>query len=257
MDVALVLSLVLSSVIGFSLGLFGGGGSILAVPVLVYVTRVAPAAAVGMSLAIVGTTSLTATFSHYRQGHVRLGVAALFGGAGVPAAFLAAGTTHLVSGRVLMIAFAALMVVVGSWMFASSRKAESTEHGESRPRTVYALVAGAAVGGITGFLGVGGGFLVVPALVAFTGLRMREAIGTSLLVIAINSGAGFLGHVTGDHLDLGLAAAMTVFAVLGALVGERVARAASPERLRRGFAWFVIAIGVAVAVSAGVGVRTG
>src|SRR6185436_6731508 len=109
-DSTLALSLALCGLIGFALGAFGGGGSILAVPVLVFVTRIAPSAAVAMSLAIVGTTSLAASYAHHRRGQVRLQVALLFGGSGILTAFLGAKLTHLVSGRVLMLSFAALMV---------------------------------------------------------------------------------------------------------------------------------------------------
>jgi uncharacterized membrane protein YfcA len=254
-DALLVLSLLLSGVIGFALGVFGGGGSILAVPMLVFVTRVVPSAAVGMSLAIVGATSLVAGYAHHRRGQVRLKVALLFGGAGILTAFLGARLTHFVSGEVLMLAFAALMILVGGWMLKSARQVQSPEHRDEsaaeprRRRMVQALLAGAAVGGITGFLGVGGGFLVVPALIAFTGLGMREAVGTSLLVIAINSAAGFVGHMGAGALNLGLVAALTIAAVLGAVVGERTGRAVSIAKLRRGFAVFVIAVGIGVAAS--------
>jgi uncharacterized membrane protein YfcA len=105
------------------------------------------------------------------------------------------------------------------------------------------------VGLVTGFFGVGGGFLVVPALIAFAGLDMREAVGTSLLVIAINSAAGFVGHLGGGHLDLGLVAGLTTAAVAGALVGERIARGISTLRLRRGFGVIVVAVGFAVVLA--------
>jgi hypothetical protein len=255
MDAIVGLSLVLSCVIGFALGVFGGGGSILAVPMLVFVTRVAPSAAVGTSLAIVGATSLLAGYAHHRRGRVRIDIALLFGGSGVLTAFLAARLTHLVSDNVLMLSFAVLMVLVGAWMLIGARRARSPERRAPsgaeprRPRMLQALLAGAAVGGITGFLGVGGGFLVVPALIAFTGLDMREAVGTSLLVIAINSAAGFLGHLGTGSLDYQLVASLTIAAVVGAVAGERIGRAVSISKLRSGFAVFVIAVGVAVAAS--------
>jgi uncharacterized protein len=254
-DWLVALSVALSGVIGFALGVFGGGGSILAVPMLIFVTRVAPSAAIGMSLAIVGATSLVAGYAHHRQGQVRLKVALSFGGAGVLTAFLAARLTHFVSGNILMLSFAALMILVGGWMLKGARDVQPavSQDGNAveprRPRMVQALLAGAAVGGITGFLGVGGGFLIVPALIAFAGLGMREAVGTSLVVIAINSAAGFVGHLGTGALNLGLVAALTIAAVLGAVLGERTGRAVSITKLRRGFAAFVIAVGIAVAAS--------
>jgi len=244
-DASLILSLLLAGAIGFMLGIFGGGGSILTVPVLVYVTHVSPAAAVGMSLAIVGTTSLVASHAHARQGGVHTPTALLFGGAGMLTAFLGARLTHYVSGRTLMLAFASLLLFVGAWMLFG-RQTVSTKPARPR-RLLRALLAGLVVGGLTGFLGVGGGFLVVPALIAFAGLEMREAIGTSLLVIAINSAAGFVGHLSSDGFDLVLAAELALVAVLGALIGERTLRGVSVVGLRRGFAVFVIAVGTLVA----------
>jgi hypothetical protein len=257
-DTAFALSLALSGAIGFALGVFGGGGSILAVPMLVFVTRIAPPAAIGMSLAIVGATSLAAGYAYHRRGQVRPKVALLFGGSGIATAFLGARLTHFVAGDVLMLSFGALMVLVGGWMLMTARKAQSIERrsecGEPRsPRVLHTVLAGAAVGGITGFLGVGGGFLVVPALIAFAGLGMREAVGTSLLVIAINSAAGFAGHLETDSLNLELVASFTAAAVVGGTIGERVARSLSIAKLRRGFALFVIVVGVAVASSATIG----
>lgn len=244
-------SVLLSGVIGLALGIFGGGGSILAVPVLVLVTHLAPAGAVGTSLAMVGTTSLIASYAHHRQGLVKPKLALLFGLSGVVTAFLGAKLTALVSGTVIMHAFAALMLVVGIGMLFGKGRIASAPRGV--PSVTASVLAGAGVGLITGFLGVGGGFLVVPALIAFAGLDMREAVGTSLLVIAINSAAGFVGHVGSGQLDAGLIAALTLAAVAGALVGERLARHVSTIKLRRGFGLVVVAVGVAVVLASGFG----
>ncbi|HEY3253724.1 MAG TPA: sulfite exporter TauE/SafE family protein [Polyangiaceae bacterium] len=252
MDTTLVPTLLLSGVIGLSLGIFGGGGSILAVPVLVLVTQLAPAAAVGTSLAMVGATSLIASYAHYRRGQVQPKVALLFGLSGVVTAFLGAKLTQLVSGPFIMHAFAVLMLVVGFGMLFGRSRREVVE-GDRKPaesRPTASILAGAAVGLITGFLGVGGGFLVVPALIALAGLDMRRAVGTSLLVIAINSAAGFLGHLGGGGLDLALIAVLTAAAVSGALVGERIARHLSTSKLRRGFGLIVILVGVTVVLAA-------
>ncbi len=253
MDAASVLTVALGGVIGLALGLFGGGGSILTFPVLVYVAGVSPASAVGSSLAIVGATSLTATAAHARRGRVRTRVGLLFGGAGIATSFLGARLTHLVPERALVYAFAALMVVVGGWMLLDRKPSEPNGSMAAEPRLALAVLAGEAVGAVTGFLGVGGGFLVVPALVAFAGLDMRAAVGTSLFVIALNSAAGFLGHLDGGQLDFALIGSLTVAAVLGAVIGERLARDISPKRLRRGFAALVVAVGCASAVRAAFG----
>jgi hypothetical protein len=201
---------------------------------------------------MVGTTSLVASYALHRQGLVKPKVALLFGLSGVLTAFLGARLTGFVSGKVIMHAFAALMLVVGMGMLFGKGRilAAPGEAPRGGPRPAAAVLAGAAVGFVTGFLGVGGGFLVVPALMAFAGLDMREAVGTSLLVISINSAAGFVGHLGGGRLELGLILALTATAVGGALVGERVARHVPARKLRRGFGVFVVAVGI-VAVLAG------
>lgn len=250
-------SVLLSGVIGLSLGVFGGGGSILAVPMLVLVTHLAPAGAVATSLAMVGTTSLVASYAHQRRGLVRYKVALVFGLSGVLTAFVGARVTGLVSGSFVMHAFAGLMLVTGLGMLLGrTRKASALSLAPpSGPRPAAAILAGAGVGLVTGFLGVGGGFLVVPALIAFAGLSMREAVGTSLLVIAVNSGAGFIGHLGSGRLDPNLIAVLTAAAVAGALVGERFARQVSTTKLRRGFGLLVLAVGITVVLAGRFGGR--
>ena len=255
MDSIVVSSLVLSGLVGLSLGVFGGGGSILAVPVLVLVTHLAPASAVETSLAMVGTASLVASVAHHRRGHVRFDIALLFGLSGLLTAFLGARLTGLVSAAVILRSFAALMFIVGIGMLLRKSRtgAAAAKDAPFRRRPTASVLAGAFVGFITGFLGVGGGFLIVPALIAFAGLDMRAAVGTSLLVIAINSAAGFLGHLGGGQLDLGLIAVLTAAAVAGALLGEWAARQVSTNKLRRGFGLVVIVVGILVAVASGLG----
>jgi uncharacterized protein len=237
----LLLALALSTLIGLSLGLLGGGGSILAVPVLVYVARIDVHAAIGMSLAVVGTTALVGGLVHARAGRVDLGAAALFGGAGMVAAPIGAQATHAVPGRVLLLLFAGLMVVVGSLMLRGRGGA-----GERSPRShrLAVLAAGFGVGLLTGFLGVGGGFLIVPALTLLGGLPIHRAVGTSLLVIALNSAGGIAGHLRQGEMPAGLTASFTAAAALGALAGVRLAGGLDPARLRRAFAAFVILVGL-------------
>jgi hypothetical protein len=236
----LVLALVLSTLIGVSLGLLGGGGSILAVPVLVYVARVEVHSAIGMSLAIVGTTALVGGLVHARAGRVDLRAAALFGGSGMLGAPLGAQATHAVAPRVLLLLFAALMLAVGGLMLRGTAGARP-----GTPRHPVAVpAAGFGVGLLTGFLGVGGGFLIVPALTLLARLPIHAAIGTSLLVIAANSAAGVLGHLRQGEMPLGLTAAFTASAALGALAGVRLASSLDPARLRRAFAVFVVLVGL-------------
>jgi uncharacterized membrane protein YfcA len=237
----LLLALVLSTLIGVSLGLLGGGGSILAVPVLVYVARVEVHAAIGMSLAVVGATALVGGLVHARAGRVDLRAAALFGGAGMLGAPLGAQATHAVAPRVLLLLFAALMLTVGALMLRG-REAARPEPAIPHPAAVPA--AGFGVGLLTGFLGVGGGFLIVPALALLAGLPIHRAVGTSLLVIAANSAAGLLGHLGRGEMPLSLTAAFTAVSALGALAGVRMASSLNPARLRRAFAVFVVLVGL-------------
>jgi uncharacterized protein len=250
-------SVLLSGVIGLALGIFGGGGSILAVPVLVLVTHLPPSAAVSTSLAMVGATSLVASYAHHRRGHVMPQVAVLFGLSGILTAFLGARLTALVSGTMLIHCFAVLMLVVGIGMLLGNGRRTGTEAASSHPpRLMASILAGAGVGLITGFLGVGGGFLVVPALIAFAGLDLRQAVGTSLFVIAINSAAGFAGHLGSGRLDFSLMMVLTAAAVAGALAGERVARQVSPTKLRRGFGLIVIVVRVTVTIASTLSANT-
>ena len=195
MELHTVLALILSGAIGVSLGLLGGGGSILAVPVLVYVAGIEAKESVAMSLAIVGSTSLFGSLLHGRKGKLDLKVAATFGGAGILGAYFGARLTHLVSSGALLLLFATLMLVVAALMIVRQDKRAATDMEKHESNLALTLTAGLGVGVLTGFLGVGGGFLAVPALVLFAGLPMHLAVGTTLLVIAINSATGFVGHM--------------------------------------------------------------
>lgn len=235
-----VIDVLLGFGIGLSLGLLGGGGSILTVPALVYLVGQSPQAAVTASLVIVGANSTMGAFMHRAQGTLNWKVALVFGGVGMAAAYLAAGWSKAIPPTVLMILFAVLMLVVGLFMMLKPSPL-APESGRSWWVTV---TSGAAVGLLTGFLGVGGGFLIVPALVMLVGLSMRQAVGTSLVVIAMNSLAGFLGHLQGPPIDVTLVAIFVTAGILGALVGARLMHFARPEHLRKAFAVFVIGLAI-------------
>jgi uncharacterized membrane protein YfcA len=224
--------LVASLAIGVSLGLLGAGGSIITIPVLVYLLEVDPREAVGMSLAVVGATSIFGALMHAREGALSLRTGALFAVAGVPAAALASRLTWLVSPGALLLAFAGLMLLAATVMLLRPRQAPSS----SARGPMRAVAAGLVTGGLTGFLGVGGGFLIVPALALFGGLDTRRAVGTSLLVIAVNSGAGLLSHLGQNRFDLSLTAMVTSSALAGAVLGARLAGRIPVSALRRGFA---------------------
>lgn len=246
MTLQLALGLVLCLGIGLSLGLIGGGGSIITVPVLVYALEVEPREAVAMSLAVVGTTSLIGAALHHRRGTVRIPAAVVFAGAGVVSSFLGARLTYRVSPEVLLLSFAALMLVVGIRMGMTGGLLEGKQRSAGPAKLV---LAGLAVGLLTGFLGVGGGFLVVPALVLFAGLAMREAVGTSLLVISINAAAGLAGHLLHGGFHLQLALLVTTLAAVGTLLGTRFSHRVSPVVLRRVFSFFVVVVAVFLIVA--------
>ncbi len=234
------LDLILGFVIGLSLGLLGGGGSILTVPMLVYLVGQTPQAAVTASLAIVGANSALGALFHRAHGTLNWRIALIFGGAGMLTAYLAAGLSKRFSPAALLIAFALLMLVIGGLLLWRRPVA----HTRSVAAWPVVLGSGAGVGVLTGLLGVGGGFLIVPALVMLVGLPMSMAVGTSLLVIALNSLAGLLGHLTGALLDVSLIVTFVAAGLAGTFVGARLAQRLPPDRLRVAFAVFVMVLAV-------------
>lgn len=242
MELHTLFALFLSATIGLSLGFLGGGGSILAVPVLVYVARIDAKEAVAMSLAIVGSTSLFGSILYQRAGKLDAKAAAIFGGAGIGGAYFGARLTHTVSNSTLLLLFAAIMMIVAIGMILPKKETGPAEHAEQRRHLALTLAAGLGLGVLTGFLGVGGGFLVVPALVFFARLPMHRAIGTSLLIIAINSTAGFIGHLGEGALHLMQAVAFTAASLVGAFIGTHFARQVPAHRLRTSFGYFVMLV---------------
>jgi uncharacterized membrane protein YfcA len=172
-------------------------------------------------------------------------VALIFGGVGMVTSYLAAGLSKFVSPTMLMVLFALLMLVVGAFMVLN-RKGQRAE-GSTRG-WIITIASGASVGLLTGFLGVGGGFLIVPALVMLVGLPMRQAVGTSLVVIAMNSLAGLLGHLTGATFDMALIMTFVATGFIGAFAGARLGRILKPDHLRTSFAVFVMFLAVVLLV---------
>ena len=235
-----ILALVLALAIGFSLALLGSGGSIITLPVLVYAARVPAPQAVGMSLVIVGGTTLVASVLNARLGLVHVKAAVLFSATGMIGAYGGAHLTRLVSPSVLLLLFAALMIAVAGLMFRG--RSERPLAGEPQCHWQSCATSGFAVGGLTGFLGVGGGFLIVPALLFFGRLPLNVAISTSLVVITVNCLAGLLGHLRDAPFDWRTAGLFTAMALAGMLAGRTFASRVHPERLRGWFAWFVLAV---------------
>lgn len=247
---ALLIAPFFGIVIGLSLGLLGGGGSILTVPILIYALGQDAQAAVATSLAIVGTNAVVGTVMHWRAGHVRVRQALLFGAAGMAGAYFAAGLSSLVSDELLLVFFAILMLVIGSLMLRPLpvREAEETESRSQLAQLGLTLLAGAGVGVLTGFLGVGGGFLVVPALVLVLRMSMADAVGSSLLVIGLNSAAGLAGHLQGGELNLPLVITFALAGVLGLALGSRWSHRWPAARLRQAFAGLVFVLAVTLLV---------
>ncbi len=241
----LIAGLALTALVGASLGLFGAGGSMIMLPVLVYVVGMEPHAAVPLSLAIIGTTSLLSVAVRAPEREIHWRIALGFGGAALAGTYLGSRLTSLVPGAVLLLSFGLLLVVVGAGMWRASTADENRVRARERP--LLMLAAGWSVGVLTGFLGVGGGFLIVPAMVRVGGLAMCEATRTSLVVIAMSSIAGAAAHLAhGNSVSLSLAVPLTLAALAGMMAGIHGARQVSSRRLRQGFAGFVTSVGIAL-----------
>lgn len=243
--------------IGISLGLIGGGGSILTVPVLVYLFGVDPVLATAYSLFIVGATSLAGVWPKYREGLVDIKTAIVFGipsiatvyatrawvVPAIPDPVLASGGFTLTKSALLMGLFAILMVFA-SYSMIREKSGETEPEGPILYNFPMILLEGVLVGVLTGLVGAGGGFLIIPALVLFSRLPMKQAIGTSLLIIAAKSLIGFTGdlyHYIIDWLFLGK---VTILAISGIFVGNWLGRLVDGSKLKKGFGWFVLVMGV-------------
>lgn len=232
--------------IGLALGVFGGGGSLLTVALLVHENLDAQTA-IGTSLAVVAVAGLAAMIPHARAGHVIWNSGLLFGAASVPAAYAGARAAAFIPGAWLLMLLAAVMTVSALRMLraaaeiapANGARSAGTHTPAALPKVV---TLGALTGALTGLVGAGGGFLVVPALSLLGGLSLHQTIGTSLLVIVMTSVAGLLGHAAHVTIDYTLALWVGAFASAGTLLGYGLAQRLSPRHLRTGFAWFILLI---------------
>lgn len=249
-----VLGFALAVVIGLSLGLLGGGGSILTVPVLVYILQHSVKQAVPMSLVVVGTTSLFGVLSHHRARNIRWDAALAFGPAAVIGAFAGGKLGLAVSSRLQLTVFAILMLAAAVSMYVGPgfwmRGAAGPEAAETAPRRPLALIVilGALVGVITGLVGIGGGFLYVPALVLLGGLSMHQAVGTSLFLIVLSCASGLASYLGAVDLPWARTAGFTALAIVGVLAGSTVVTRVSQRALRRAFAMLLVVMGVLVLV---------
>lgn len=247
-----MLPALLGVLVGVVIGALGGGGGVLTVPVLVYLLGQSAQDATTSSAIIVGITAAAGAAARLRAGEVRWRTGLAFAATGVPAAFAGTLLNQRVAEPVLLLTFAALTLLAAASMLTTGggTPADLAEPAPGGPLRTTAKVigCGAAVGLLTGFLGVGGGFLVVPALVVVLGVPMRYAIGTSLLVIAVNAGAALAARTGGPPPDWALVVPFTVAAVLATLLGKLISDRLSGRTLTRAFAVMLIAVGAFVAV---------
>ncbi|SDG04395.1 hypothetical protein SAMN05660662_0119 [Blastococcus aurantiacus] len=248
-------------VIGALVGLLGGGGSILAVPALVYLAGQDLQQAVATSLLVVGVTSVVAVLPRLRERQINWRIGLLFGAAGAATAFTGAAVNRVLPDELTLALFAVLMVVAGVRMLQekpATGTACAIDGGRVNwrrclPRT---LAGGLVVGFLTGLLGVGGGFLIIPVLVLALGLPMPTAIGTSLVIVSLNSAAGFAAHAGEMTLDVPVTVAFTAAAVVSALAAGRLGATLDTNWLRRWFAWLVLVVAGVIAVQVTVDLLT-
>jgi hypothetical protein len=264
---------ILAVCIGISLGLIGGGGSILAAPILIYVMAVPSKSAFAMTLVIVGVVSLIGVIPHWRQGNVNLKTAAIFSPPAMVGAYVGARIASLpvVDPIVQLLAFTAMMIIAAIAMIRKSSQrqpataldttsgpieadldtdlATDLESVAAQPQPSHThqswlsvAAEGLGVGAITGFIGIGGGFLVIPALVLLGGTPMKEAIGTSLVILALKAVTGFAGYLGRVPIDWNLMGTFTFAAGFGILIGAYFTQFVDPKHLEKGFGYFVLAV---------------
>jgi uncharacterized protein len=233
-----LLGLALGLVIGLSLGLLGGGGSVLTVPIFHYILGFDVKPAIAMSLGVVGATSAVGAIGHFRHAQLDLRAALTFAPVAMIGTFLGARLALSVPETAQLVLFALTMLAAAVFMWRGRKPHEAAP----APHPVLVGLVAAGVGLLTGLVGVGGGFLIVPALVLLLGVPMKQAVGTSLAVIAFNSASGFAGYWGRVPLDLTLMVGFTLLAIVGVVAGTRLGRRFSPGHLRQGFAGLLVAV---------------
>ena len=249
----------ISIIIGLSLGLIGGGGSILAVPILVYLFHINPEQATSYSLFIVGITAMVGSYSHYKLGNLKIKAALVFALPSVlsllfvrdvilpriPSIVFTVNSFEVSKNLMIMIVFAFLMIAASISMIRRSTPKEIV----IRDGSIRIAAIGLLVGFITGFLGAGGGFLIIPALLFFANLPMKQALGTSLLIIFINSLIGFAGDVLkGNEIHYELLLTISAIALIGMFIGTYLSKKIDGAKLKPAFGWFVLVMGIYIII---------
>ena len=241
-----ILGLGLGFVVGIVLGLLGGGGSILAVPIFLYVFRVAPEPAIAMSLAVVGMSAFVGFLGHWRQGSVNLRVGFPFGALAMVAAFFTARVSDRIPEVLQLSLFAIFAFTAAVVMLVDSLRPARAATAEPRAVPHFTPILGLeaiGVGALTALIGAGGGFVIVPALVYLAGVPVREAVGSSLLIITLNALSGFAGYIGEVPIDWALVGSFTGVAAVGAVLGTRLNRRVPQVRIKQGFALLILTLG--------------
>lgn len=247
-----------SILIGIALGLIGGGGSILTVPVLVYLFAIEPVLATSYSLFIVGLTSGVGSVGYFKKGLVNIKTALVFGIPSIMAVFatrailvpaipnevVTIGTFIVTKSVLMMLLFAVLMIAASFSMIKKDKKTKSDENGEQKFNYPLILIEGFIVGVITGLVGAGGGFLIIPALVILSKLPMKEAVGTSLVIITAKSLIGFFGEGCETIIDWKFLFTISTFAIIGIFIGTALSKKIDNAKLKPAFGWFVLVMGI-------------
>ena len=257
MDVIVIIGFAAAILIGVSLGLIGGGGSILTVPVLVYILGIDPVLATAYSLFVVGSTSLVGAGTYMKKGLVNYKTALVFA---IPS-FIAVFLTRkflvpalpdplfsigeaMITKNIGIMVFFALIMLAASYSMIRGKKGESEEEEEVKFNLPMIALEGSVVGVITGIVGAGGGFLIIPALVLLAKLPMKMAVGTSLLIIAAKSLIGFLGDLSSQTIDWQLLLIFTGLSFVGIFIGSALSKKINEKVLKTGFGWFVLLMGI-------------
>lgn len=237
-------------VTGMLLGVFGSGGSIITMPALLYLLDVEPKAAIAMSLGIVAVTATITAVQHWRHGNVNLKITAIFGLFGVAGTYIGA-LIGVVTPVVIQLGVFALVMYAAAWKMLKPQPQHKSLGAAAADcpggdcddlEYTHIAVHGVTVGVLTGIVGVGGGFLIVPALVLLSGLSMKKAVGTSLSIVALKSFAGFAGYAGAVTIDYPMMAAFTVIAIIGSVIGSQLSHRMPAELLKRGFGGFLVIV---------------